>query len=140
MVIPHLLHYQNYRFAAVFALWYLRIRLRYWIATFDDKFQTTGILRNKPELKWWIYWDPTPNNFEDSNSDALGSDIKLRLFKLYFTTVWLCMNIFIFYRAFDDEKKAKMGVVECVKHDLMQPFNVLYERDGKFVKNIYKVQ
>ena len=50
------------------------------------------------------------------------------------------MNIFIFYRAFDDEKKAKMGVVECVKHDLMQPFNVLYERDGKFVKNIYKVQ
>jgi len=36
-------------------------------------------------------------------------------------------------RAFDDEKKAKMGVVECVKHDLMQPFNVLYERDGEFV-------
>jgi len=30
-------------------------------------------------------------------------------------------------------KKAKMGVVECVKHDLMQPFNVLYERDGEFV-------
>ena len=24
-----------------------------------------------------------------------------------------------------------MGVVECVKHDLMQPFQVLYERDGK---------
>ena len=31
----------------------------------------------------------------------------------------------------DDEKKAQMGVVECVKHDLMQPFAVLYERDGK---------
>ncbi|KAH9490552.1 Proliferation-associated protein 2G4 [Bulinus truncatus] len=36
-------------------------------------------------------------------------------------------------RAFEDEKKAKMGVVECVKHDLMQPFNVLYEREGEFV-------
>ncbi|KAI8767245.1 proliferation-associated protein 2G4 [Biomphalaria glabrata] len=36
-------------------------------------------------------------------------------------------------RAFEDEKKAKMGVLECVKHDLMQPFNVLYEREGEFV-------
>nr|KAG5707119.1 hypothetical protein BaRGS_011830 [Batillaria attramentaria] len=34
---------------------------------------------------------------------------------------------------FDDEKKAKMGVVECVKHDLMQPFHVLFEREGEFV-------
>ncbi|BFZ22640.1 hypothetical protein BsWGS_25679 [Bradybaena similaris] len=36
-------------------------------------------------------------------------------------------------RAFDDERKAKMGVLECVKHDLMQPFSVLYEREGEFV-------
>ncbi|KAK7092938.1 proliferation-associated protein 2G4-like [Littorina saxatilis] len=36
-------------------------------------------------------------------------------------------------RLFDDEKKAKMGVVECVKHELMQPFGVLYEREGEFV-------
>ncbi|PVD35986.1 hypothetical protein C0Q70_02956 [Pomacea canaliculata] len=36
-------------------------------------------------------------------------------------------------RLFEDEKKAKMGVVECVKHDLMQPFTVLYEREGEFV-------
>lgn len=34
-------------------------------------------------------------------------------------------------RLFDDEKKAKMGVVECVKHELMQPFGVLFEREGK---------
>lgn len=33
---------------------------------------------------------------------------------------------------FEDEKKAKMGVLECVKHDLVEPFNVLYERDGTF--------
>ena len=30
-----------------------------------------------------------------------------------------------------------MGVVECVKHELMQPFNVLYERDGKNNWHIY---
>ncbi|CAL1542583.1 unnamed protein product [Lymnaea stagnalis] len=36
-------------------------------------------------------------------------------------------------RAFEDERKAKMGVVECVKHDLMQPFNVIFEREGEYV-------
>lgn len=36
-------------------------------------------------------------------------------------------------RMFEDEKKAKMGVVECVKHDLVEPFNVLYEREGECV-------
>ncbi|CAG5129888.1 unnamed protein product [Candidula unifasciata] len=36
-------------------------------------------------------------------------------------------------RAFDDERKAKMGVLECVKQDLMQPFSVLYEREGELV-------
>ena len=33
-------------------------------------------------------------------------------------------------RAFEDEKKAKMGVVECAKHELVEPFNVLWEREG----------
>uniref|UniRef100_A0A4W3HRQ3 Proliferation-associated 2G4 n=1 Tax=Callorhinchus milii TaxID=7868 RepID=A0A4W3HRQ3_CALMI len=36
-------------------------------------------------------------------------------------------------RAFEDEKKARMGVVECAKHKLLQPFNVLYEKEGEFV-------
>uniref|UniRef100_A0A2K5MUG6 Peptidase M24 domain-containing protein n=1 Tax=Cercocebus atys TaxID=9531 RepID=A0A2K5MUG6_CERAT len=36
-------------------------------------------------------------------------------------------------RAFEDEKKAWMGVVECTKHGLLQPFNVLYEKEGEFV-------
>ncbi|RXM91436.1 Proliferation-associated protein 2G4 [Acipenser ruthenus] len=34
-------------------------------------------------------------------------------------------------RAFEDEKKARMGVVECAKHDLLQPFTVLYEKEGE---------
>ena len=32
----------------------------------------------------------------------------------------------------EDEKKARMGVVECVKHDLLEPFTVLWEREGKW--------
>lgn len=36
-------------------------------------------------------------------------------------------------RMFEDEKKAKMGVVECAKHDLVESFNVLFEREGEYV-------
>ncbi|KAK2159528.1 hypothetical protein LSH36_151g02036 [Paralvinella palmiformis] len=36
-------------------------------------------------------------------------------------------------RMFEDERKAKMGVVECVKHDLVEGFNVLWEREGEYV-------
>ena len=37
----------------------------------------------------------------------------------------------VFVRAFEDEKKARMGVVECVKHGLLEPFNVLWEKEGQ---------
>uniref|UniRef100_A0A224YCS2 Metallopeptidase n=1 Tax=Rhipicephalus zambeziensis TaxID=60191 RepID=A0A224YCS2_9ACAR len=36
-------------------------------------------------------------------------------------------------RAFDEEVKAKLGVVECVTHKLLDPFQVLYEKEGEFV-------
>ena len=36
-------------------------------------------------------------------------------------------------RNMEDERKARMGVVECVKHQVLQPFNVLYEKEGCFV-------
>lgn len=41
--------------------------------------------------------------------------------------------IVYFHRAFEDEKKARLGVVECVKHDLVEPYNVLYEKEGIFL-------
>jgi hypothetical protein len=34
-------------------------------------------------------------------------------------------------RNFEDEKKAKLAVVECVNHKLIEPFQVLYEKSGK---------
>jgi len=36
-------------------------------------------------------------------------------------------------RAFEDEKKAKLGVAECANHELITPYSVLYEKDGEYV-------
>jgi len=36
-------------------------------------------------------------------------------------------------RCMDDEKKARMGVVECAGHRLVEPFQVLYEKEGEHV-------
>ncbi|KAG1680231.1 Proliferation-associated protein 2G4 [Nymphon striatum] len=36
-------------------------------------------------------------------------------------------------RALEDEKKAKMGVVECVNHKLIEPFTVLFEKESELV-------
>ncbi len=47
-----------------------------------------------------------------------------------------CLSVFVWsgvcaIRAFEDESKARLGVVECAKHELLQPFNVLHEKEGK---------
>lgn len=34
-------------------------------------------------------------------------------------------------RTFQEETKTKLGVVECVNHKLIEPFQVLYEKQGK---------
>lgn len=36
-------------------------------------------------------------------------------------------------RSLEDEKKARMGVVECVSHKLLEPFNVLFEKEDEHV-------
>ncbi|KAJ3014688.1 Proliferation-associated protein 2G4 [Thoreauomyces humboldtii] len=36
-------------------------------------------------------------------------------------------------RHFDDEKKARMGIVECAAHNLVEPYQVLYEKDDAVV-------
>jgi len=32
-----------------------------------------------------------------------------------------------------DEKKGKLGIVECLKHELVYPYPVLYEKSGEFI-------
>ncbi|KXS22499.1 proliferation-associated protein 2G4-like protein [Gonapodya prolifera JEL478] len=36
-------------------------------------------------------------------------------------------------RAFDDERKARMGIVECQNHNLVMPYPVLQEKEGETV-------
>lgn len=40
-------------------------------------------------------------------------------------------------RYFEDETKAKMGVNECVKNKLVEPFQVLYEKPSKLIISVY---
>ncbi|XP_074270713.1 ERBB-3 BINDING PROTEIN 1-like [Silene latifolia] len=35
-----------------------------------------------------------------------------------------------------EEKRARLGLVECVTHDLLQPYPVLHEKNGEFVAHI----
>ncbi|CAF0923116.1 unnamed protein product [Didymodactylos carnosus] len=36
-------------------------------------------------------------------------------------------------RHFEDEKRARMGVIECAKHDLVEPYPIYHEKEGEFV-------
>uniref|UniRef100_A0A7N1A7R1 Uncharacterized protein n=1 Tax=Kalanchoe fedtschenkoi TaxID=63787 RepID=A0A7N1A7R1_KALFE len=35
-----------------------------------------------------------------------------------------------------EEKRARLGLLECVNHDLLQPYPVLHEKPGDFVAHI----
>lgn len=36
-------------------------------------------------------------------------------------------------RLFEDEKQARLGVIECAKHDLVEPYPVYFEKEGEYV-------
>ena len=39
--------------------------------------------------------------------------------------------MFPIIRSCEEESKARMGVVECLNHKLVEPFTVLYEKEGE---------
>ena len=59
----------------------------------------------------------------------------ITLFCYVLLTVLYCYILFSLnsYRAFGDEKKARLGIGECVNHELMIPYQVLYEKDGRML-------
>ncbi|KAL4121348.1 hypothetical protein QTP88_013878 [Uroleucon formosanum] len=60
--------------------------------------------------------------------------LKLRASRIFYTEVIQKHSIMPFnLRNFEDEKKAKMGVMECVNHKLIEPFQVLFEKTGETV-------
>lgn len=55
-------------------------------------------------------------------SRVLYSDINKKFFNMPFTL-----------RALENEQKARMGVVECVKHKLLEPYSVLFDKDNEVI-------
>ncbi|KAA0707114.1 Proliferation-associated protein 2G4 [Triplophysa tibetana] len=60
--------------------------------------------------------------------------LKMKTSRMFFSEVERRFDTMPFtLRAFEDEAKARLGVVECAKHELLQPFSVLHEKEGEFV-------
>lgn len=60
--------------------------------------------------------------------------LKMKTSRMFFSEVERRFDIMPFtLRAFEDEGKARLGVVECAKHELLQPFSVLHEKEGEVV-------
>ena len=39
-------------------------------------------------------------------------------------------------RSFEEEGKARMGVVECLNHNLVEAFHILHEKEGVCVNSV----
>ncbi|XP_028402971.1 proliferation-associated protein 2G4-like [Dendronephthya gigantea] len=60
--------------------------------------------------------------------------LKMKTSRVFFSEVCNKFTMMPFtLRAFEDEKQARLGVVECVKHGLLEPYNVLWEKEGEYV-------
>lgn len=60
--------------------------------------------------------------------------LKLKASRMFYSEVRTKHGTMPFnLRSFEEETKTKMGVVECVNHKLIEPFQVLYEKPGEFV-------
>jgi len=64
-------------------------------------------------------------------------NLKMKGSRTFFSEVSKKAPVFPFtLRSFDDERGAKMGVRECLQHELVLPYQVLYERNGDFVCHV----
>ncbi|KAK4882142.1 hypothetical protein RN001_005461 [Aquatica leii] len=60
--------------------------------------------------------------------------LKLKASRMFFSEVRTKHGNMPFnLRTFQEETKAKLAVVECVSHKLIEPFQVLYEKPGEYV-------
>jgi len=67
-------------------------------------------------------------------NDDIVYQLKMKTSRTFFSeTERRYGNMPFSLRSCEEEKKAKMGVLECERHNLMKPYQVLFERDGEFV-------
>jgi curved DNA binding protein len=63
--------------------------------------------------------------------------LKMKASRSFFSEVSKSFDVMPFcLGALSDEKTARLGVTECVKHDLVQPYKILLEEDGEFVAQV----
>ncbi|XP_062872147.1 proliferation-associated protein 2G4b [Trichomycterus rosablanca] len=60
--------------------------------------------------------------------------LKMKTSRMFFSEVERRFDAMPFtLRAFEDESKARLGVVECTKHELLLPYTILHEKEGEYV-------
>ncbi|KAH7435867.1 hypothetical protein KP509_06G082300 [Ceratopteris richardii] len=63
--------------------------------------------------------------------------LKMKTSRLIFSEINQKFSIMPFTaRSFDEEKRARLGLVECVNHELLQPYPVLHEKPGDYVAHL----
>lgn len=59
--------------------------------------------------------------------------LKIKTSRIVFKEISQKFGSFPFtLRALEDEKKARMGIVECTNHSLVTPYDVYQEKEGRF--------
>ncbi|CAO4374642.1 unnamed protein product [Caenorhabditis nigoni] len=67
-------------------------------------------------------------------NESVSYQLKMKASRVFFSDVNKQHGPMPFsLRSFEEEVKAKMGVVECEKYGLLTPYPVLYEKEGEFV-------
>ncbi|CAP22983.2 Protein CBG01630 [Caenorhabditis briggsae] len=67
-------------------------------------------------------------------NESVSYQLKMKASRVFFSDVNKQHGPMPFsLRSFEEEVKAKMGVVECEKYGLLTPYPVLYEKEGDFV-------
>merc|ERR1739844_715139 len=67
----------------------------------------------------------------------MGYRLKMEASRYVFNEVnTKCPTLPFTIRAMDDERQARMGVVECVKHGLLQSYPVLHTKAGDMVVHL----
>lgn len=60
--------------------------------------------------------------------------LKMKASRAFLNEIEKKFNLMPFtLRICEDEKMARLGVIECAKHDLVEPYPVYYEKEGEFV-------
>jgi len=60
--------------------------------------------------------------------------LKMKAARAVYSEIQKTFGTFAFtLRALKDESNAKLGIIECTKHSVVQPYEVYYEKEGMVI-------